>query len=177
MENTNNYKLKIHQISVYTNLEVQLKARTTREEANKEVDRIMGADNLFEGYDWKIEGCFESEINNLDTSLQNTIKERILQEGTEDSIFWNGLKGTYELNDYHIPVNTNLEVGLNSKTKADAVNEAKKMFRDKAIFVGYDWKIEGCIEGGINDFNETLKEEIIKRCENERIEDCIEEIF
>ena len=51
-------KLKIHQISVYTNLEVQLKARTTREEANKEVDRIMGADNLFEGYDWKIDGCW-----------------------------------------------------------------------------------------------------------------------
>ena len=65
MGKTNNYKLKIRQISVYTNLEVQLNARTTKEEANKEVDRMMASDNLFEGYDWKIEGCCESKINNF----------------------------------------------------------------------------------------------------------------
>ena len=49
-------KLKVSNIYVYTNLEVQLKSRTTKEEANKEVERMIDKKKLFEGYDWKIEG-------------------------------------------------------------------------------------------------------------------------
>jgi hypothetical protein len=40
--------------SVYTNLEVILKSKTTNEEAYKEVTRMMGNDDLFEGYDEKL---------------------------------------------------------------------------------------------------------------------------
>ena len=69
----------------------------------------------------------------------------------------------------------NLEVGLNSKTKRNAAHEAEEMFRDKVKFEDYGWKIEGCSEGGINNFSKALKEEIIKRFENERTEDFIKE--
>ena len=36
-----NFKLLVRDIYVNTNLEVQLKSRTTKEEANKEVERII----------------------------------------------------------------------------------------------------------------------------------------
>ncbi len=38
-------KLKIRDIYVYTNLEVRLKSRTTKEEANKEVERMIDKKN------------------------------------------------------------------------------------------------------------------------------------
>ena len=50
------YKLKVSRVAVYTNLEVKLKSRTTKEEANKEVERMLDSKNLFENYDWKIDG-------------------------------------------------------------------------------------------------------------------------
>ena len=42
----NSYKLKVSRIVVYTNLEVQLNSRTTKEEANKEVERLIDAKNI-----------------------------------------------------------------------------------------------------------------------------------
>ena len=75
--------------------------------------------------------------------LQNSIKERIGQEDTDENIFWNGLKAIYELNVYHIQVNTNLMVELNSKTKLEAGDEVEKNFADESIFRDYNWTIEG----------------------------------
>ena len=50
METHSKYIFKVCNISVYTNLEVILKSRTTNEEACKEVTRMIEGDNLFKGY-------------------------------------------------------------------------------------------------------------------------------
>ncbi len=50
MPPNNVYKLKVRNVAVFTNLEVKLKSRTTKEEANKEVLRIICSKNLLEGY-------------------------------------------------------------------------------------------------------------------------------
>ena len=52
-----NFKLRVRNIYVYTNLEVKLKSRTTREEANKEVEQMIDTKILFKNYASKIEGC------------------------------------------------------------------------------------------------------------------------
>ena len=49
MANHSKYILKVHNVSVYTNLEVILKSKTTNEEACKEVTRMLECDDLFEG--------------------------------------------------------------------------------------------------------------------------------
>ena len=167
-------KLKVSNIYVYTNLEVRLKSRTTKEEANKEVERMIDKKKLFEGYDWKIEGCEHSGINTFDDKLKDNIITRLEQDETDENIFWDGFTAHYDLNVGHILVNTNLEVLLKSDKKDEAIAEVKKMCSEKNIFEDYDWNIENCDESGINDFSETLKNEIIANI-GKNLESCIEE--
>ena len=166
-------KLKVNNIYVHTNLEVRLKSRTTKEEANKEVERMIDKKKLFEGYDWKIEGCEHSGINTFDDKLKDNIITRLEQDETDENIFWDGFTAHYDLNVGHILVNTNLEVPLKSKKKEEAIAEVKKMCSEKNIFEDYDWNIENCDESGINDFSETLKNEIIANI-GKNLESCIE---
>ena len=167
-------KLKVSNIYVYTNLEVRLKSRTTKEEANKEVERMIDKKKLFEGYDWKIEGCEHSGINTFDDKLTDNIITRLEQDETDENIFWDGFTAHYDLNVGHILVNTNLEAPLKSDTKENAIIEVKKMYSEKNIFKDYDWKIENCDETGINEFSETLKNEIIASIDK-NLESCIQE--
>ena len=167
-------KLKVSNIYVYTNLEVRLKSRTTKEEANKEVERMIDKKKLFEGYDWKIEGCEHSGINTFDDKLTDNIITRLEQDETDENIFWDGFTAHYDLNVGHILVNTNLEAPLKSDTKENAIIEVKKMCSEKNIFKDYDWKIENCDETGINEFSETLKNEIIASIDK-NLESCIQE--
>ncbi len=175
MENHSKYILKVRKILVYTNLEVILKSRTTNEEACKEVTRMIDSDDLFGGYEWKIEGCAEGGIHDFNDRLRADIRERLEQEEPEDSVFWNGVKIQFELNVAHIPVNTNLEVALKSQSKEEAVTEIEALRNSGNLFEGYEWKIEGCDDGGINEFGDELKKEIANRLGQEKkIEDCIE---
>ena len=167
-------KLKVNNIYVHTNLEVRLKSRTTKEEANKEVERMIDKKKLFEGYDWKIEGCEHSGINTFDDKLKDNIITRLEQDETDENIFWDGFTAHYDLNVGHILVNTNLEVLLKSDKKDEAIAEVKKMCSEKNIFEDYDWNIENCDESGINDFRETIKNEIIASI-GKNLESCIEE--
>ncbi len=123
-----------------------------------------------------IEGCEQGGINSFDNKLADDIIERIGQEETEESIFWDGFTAHYELNVFNIPVNTNLEVKLKSNKKEEAIAEVKKFCDEKNLFDGYEWKIENCDEVGINDLNETLKNKIIEvLAQEEYLEACIEE--
>jgi len=170
------YKLKVSHVSVYTNLEVKLKSRTTKEEANKEVERMLDSKKLFESYEWKIEECAEGGIHDFSEKLRDDIIERIEQEETQESIFWDGFKAHYELNIAHISVETDLEVQLKSQTVEEAINEVKKLCAGKNLFAGYEWKISGCSEQGINVFDDQLQEAIINRISQQgKIEDSIEE--
>ena len=169
-----NFKLLVRDIYVNTNLEVRLKSRTTKEEANKEVERIIDKKKIFEKYDWKIEGCEHGGINSFDNKLEDDIIERLEQDDTDENIFWDGFTAHYDLNVAHIPVSTNLEAQLKSCSKEDACTEVKKICAEKSLFEGYEWKIENCNEDGINDLSETLKNKIIKII-GEDLEACIEE--
>ena len=160
---------------VYTNLEVILKARTTNEEACKEVTRMIESGDLFEGYEWKIEECPQGGIREFNDPLKAGIIERLEQEEPEDSIFWNGSKIQFELNVAHVPVKTDLAVVLKSKGKDEAVAEVKALRDSDNPFEDYDWKIDGCADGGINEFSEDLKKEIVARLkEVKTLEDCLE---
>jgi hypothetical protein len=177
MENHSKYILKVRNVLVYTNLEVILKSRTTNEEACKEITRMMKSDDLFEGYEWKIEECAEGGIHDFNDQLRTDILERLEQEEPEDSIFWNGSKIQFELNVAHIQVKTNLEVLLKSKTKEEAVSEIQALCSGGNLFEGYEWKIEGCADGGINELSADLQAEIIKRINQQNnIGNSIEEI-
>ena len=99
---------------------------------------------LFEGYDWKIEGCEHSGINTFDDKLTDDIITRLEQDETDENIFWDGFTAHYDLNVGHILVNTNLEAPLKSNTKENAITEVKKMCSEKNIFKDYDWNIESC---------------------------------
>ena len=169
-----NFKLLVRDIYVNTNLEVRLKSRTTKEEANKEVERIIDKKKIFEKYDWKIEGCEHGGINSFDNKLEDDIIERLEQDDTDENIFWDGFTAHYDLNVAHIPVSTNLEAQLKSCSKEDACTEVKKICAEKSLFAGYEWKIENCDEDGINDLSETLKNKIIETI-NKDVEACIEE--
>ena len=170
-------KLKVNGVAVYTNLAVKLKSRTTKEEANKEVERMLDKKNLFEGYEWKIEECEEGGIKEFNEKLSDDILERIEQEETEENIFWDGFKAHYELNVAHISVETDLEVPLKTQNVEEAVNEVNKLCAGKKIFEGYEWKISGCSEQGINVFDDQLQEAIINRISQQGIiKDCIEEV-
>ena len=169
-----NFKLLVRNIYVNTNLEVQLKSRTTKEEANKEVERIIDKKKIFEKYDWKIEGCEHGGINSFDNKLEDDIIERLEQDDTDENIFWDGFTAHYDLNVAHIPVSTNLEAQLKSCSKEDACTEVKKICAEKSLFAGYEWKIENCDEVGINDLSETLKNKIIETIDKD-VEACIEE--
>ena len=169
-----NFKLLVRDIYVNTNLEVQLKSRTTKEEANKEVERIIDKKKIFEKYDWKIEGCEDGGINNFDSKLEEDIIERLEHDETDENIFWDGFTAHYDLNVAHIPVSTNLEAQLKSCSKEDACTEVKKICAEKSLFAGYEWKIENCDEVGINDLSETLKNKIIETIDKD-VEACIEE--
>ncbi len=176
MENHSKYILKVRDISVYTNLEVILKSRTTSEEAGKEVTRMMKSDDLFAGYQWKIEGCAEGGIHDFNDSLRAGILERLGQEEPDDNIFWNGSKIQFELNVAHVAVTTHLEVQLKAQSREETVKEVGLMCSGPDGFKGYEWVIEGCTEGGINDFSADLQAEIIKRIGQENnIANCIEE--
>ena len=167
-------KLKVRNIYVHTNLEVQLKSRTTKEEANKEVERMIDKKKLFEDYDWKIEGCEHGGINTFDDKLTGNIIERLEQDETDENIFWDGFTAHYDLNIGHISVNTNLEAPLKSATKEEAIVEVKKICAEKNLFEGYEWRIENCDEDGINELSETLKNEITEIIGKD-LEACIEE--
>jgi hypothetical protein len=170
------YILKVGNVAVFTNLEVRLKTRTTKEEANKEVERMLGSKNLFENYDWKIEGCPDGGINDFSEKLRDDIIERIEQEDTEDCIDWDGFNAGYEMCIAHIAVETDLEVSLKSQNREDAVNEVKKMCEGKNLFSDYEWKVSGCSEQGINTLDDQLQKSIINRIKQQgRIEDYIEE--
>ena len=169
-----NFKLLVRDIYVNTNLEVRLKSRTTKEEANKEVERIIDKKKIFEKYDWKIEGCEHGGINSFDNKLEDDIIERLEQDDTDENIFWDGFTAHYDLNVAHIPVSTNLEAQLKSCSKEDACTEVKKICAEKSLFAGYEWKIENCDEVGINDLSETLKNKIIETIDKD-VETCIEE--
>jgi len=127
-------KLKVNNIYVHTNLEVRLKSRTTKEEANKEVERMIDKKKLFEGYDWKIEGCEHSGINTFDDKLKDNIITRLEQDETDENIFWDGFTAHYDLNVGHILVNTNLEVLLKSNKKMRLSPKSKKC-APKKIFL------------------------------------------
>lgn len=169
-----NFKLVVRNIYVNTNLEVRLKSRTTKEEANKEVERIIDKKGIFGKYDWKIEGCQNGGINNFDDQLEKDIIERLEQDETDENIFWDGFTAHYDLNVAHIPVNTNLETSLISNSKEEALAEAKKIVAEKKIFDGYEWKVENCDENGINDLNEVLKNDITAILGKD-LESCMEE--
>ena len=169
-----NFKLLVRDIYVNTNLEVRLKSRPTKEEANKEVERIIDKKKIFEKYDWKIEGCEHWGINSFDNKLEDDIIERLEQDDTDENIFWDGFTAHYDLNVAHIPVSTNLEAQLKSCSKEDACTEVKKICAEKSLFEDYDWKIENCKEDGINDLSEALKNKIIEII-GEDLEACIEE--
>ena len=175
MGNQSKYILKVCNVSVYTNLEVILKSRTTNEEACKEVTRMVEGDGLLEGYEWRIEGCAGGGILELNDQLRADILERLEQEEPDDSVFWNGSKVQFELNVAHIPVHTDLEVTLKSEGKEEAVKEVETLCGSGNLFEGYEWKIRGCDDGGINEFSDELKSEIVSRLSQEKtIEDCIE---
>jgi len=176
MENHSKYILKVRDVTVYTNLEVILKSRTTNEEACKEVTRMIDSDDLFKGYKWKIEGCVDGGIQDFSDSLRTAIRERLEQEEPDDSVFWNGSKIQFELNVAHVPVNTHLEVPLKSQTKEDSVEEVKSLCSSGNLFEGYEWKIEGCADGGINEFSADLQAKILERINQQsNIGDGIEE--
>jgi hypothetical protein len=153
-----NFKLKVRNVHVYCNLEVRLKSRTMKEQANKEVERMVDKKDLFNEYEWKIEGCEDGGINSFDAKLTDAIVERIDEEETDENIFWDGLTAHYDLNVAHILVNTNLETPLKSTSRKEAITEVKALCSNP--FEGYDWKIENCDEENINEFDETLKKEI-----------------
>ena len=167
-------KIKVRSIYVYANLEVRLKSRTTKEEANKEVERMIDKKKLFEGYDWKIEECEDGGINTFDKKLSDDIIERLDQEETDENIFWDGFTAHYDLNVGHIQVNTNLETCLKSSTKEEAIAEVIKICAEKNLLEDYEWKVENCDEGGTNELSETLKNEIIEVI-GKNLEACIEE--
>jgi len=167
-----NFKLKVRNVYVHTNLEVRLKSRTTKEEANKEVERMVEKKDIFKEYEWKIEGCEVGGINSFDSKLIDSIVERINQEETDENIFWDGFTAHYDLNISHIPVNTNLETPLKSDTRENAIKEVKALCENP--FEGYEWKIENCDEDGINELNETLKNQIVQIIGKDLIA-CIEE--
>jgi hypothetical protein len=175
MPQNNSYTLKVRNVEVITNLEVKLKSRTTKEEANKEVLRMIDSNNLFESYDWKIEGCEEGGIKNFNDKLRTDIIARIDPDDTEDCIFWDGMKAQFEMNIYHINVTTDLEVQLKSKTQEDAIAEIEKICAERKLFDGYDWKICGCPEDAINECGEALQDAIIVRIQQEdKVADCLE---
>ena len=167
------FKVIVRNVHVYSNLEVRLKSRTTKEEANKEVERMVEKKDLFKEYEWKIEGCEDGGINNFDNNLTEKIVERIDQEETDENIFWDGFTAHYDLNVSHILVNTNLETPLKSTSREEAITEIKTLCENP--FDGYDWKIKNCDENSINEFNEALKSEI-QQVISKDIEACIEEI-
>jgi len=171
------FKLKVSRVAVYTNLAVKLRSRTTKEEANKEVERMLESKKLFENYEWKIEECTERGIHDFSEKLRDDIVERLGQEDTAENIFWDGFKAHYELNVAHISVETDLEVQLKSQTVEEAINEVKELCAGKKLFDGYEWNISGCSEQGINAFDDQLQEAIINRINQQgKIEDCIEEV-
>ena len=177
MGNDKKCVLIVRNVSVYTNLEVILKSRTTNEEACKEVTRMIDSDDLFAGYKWKIEGCDDGGINEFSDSLRAAIRERLEQEEPDDSVFWNGSKIQFELNVAHVPVNTNLMVALKSKSKEEAVKEFETLCGSGKLFEGYEWKIDGCDDGGINEFSADLQADIIERTNQlNSISDSIEEV-
>ena len=47
------FKVIVRNVHVYSNLEVRLKSRTTKEEANKEVERMVEKKDLFKEYEWE----------------------------------------------------------------------------------------------------------------------------
>ena len=122
-----NFKVIVRNVHVFSNLEVRLKSRTTKEEANKEVERMVEKKDLFKDYEWKIEGCEDGGINNFDNKLTEKIVERIDQEETDENIFWDGITAHYDLNVSHILVNTNLETPLKSTSREEAITEIKTL--------------------------------------------------
>ncbi len=168
-----NYKLIIPNVSVRTNLVVKLNSRTTKEEASKEVGRIQEASNVFEGYEWKIDGCDDGGINKFDDALQTQIKQRIEEEEEpEDCLFWDGSKAIFELELYDISVITDVEAALKSQSKEDAVKEVESLIAKHNLFSGYDWNIKDCEE--TNKLDDNLQKEITDRLKG-NVEACIQE--
>ena len=157
-----NYKLIIPNVSVNTNLVVKLHSRTTKEEASKEVGRIYEADNVFDGYEWKIDGCDNGGINAFDDKLQNQIKQRIdEEEEPEDCLFWDGGKAIFELELYDIAVVTDVATELKSESKEEAIKEVDDLIKTNNLFENCAWNIRDCEED--NNLRESLQTEIMNR--------------
>jgi len=171
----NKFKLIVSNVSVNTNLVVTLNTRTTKEEASKEVGRILDAASVFDDYDWKIEGCEDGGINEFNDDLQKEILERIgEEEEPEDCLNWDGMAKIYEFELYDITVKTDVETALKSESKEDAITEVNVMINENKLFDGYDWNIKECSETGINKLDDSLKKEILDRLDG-NVESCIAE--
>jgi len=168
-----NYKLTIPNVSVRTNLVVKLNSRTTKEEASKEVGRIHEADNVFDGYEWKIDGCQDGGINEFNGNLQDQIKQRIdEEEEPEDCLFWDGSKATFELEIYDVAVVTDVSAELKAESKEEAAKEVEGLINENNLFNDNDWNIKDCEED--NKFTDSLQSEIIERLKG-NVEACIQE--
>ena len=80
----------------------------------------------------------------------------------------------YILKVRNVMVYTNLEVILKSRTtNEEACKEVTRMMECDDLFQGYKWNIEGCAEGGIQEFNDPLRAAILERLEQEEPEDSV----
>ena len=170
----NQFKLIITSIYISTDLVVELKSRTTKEEATKEVGRIQEALNVFDGYVWKIAGCANQCINELDDKLQEQIKKRInAEEEPEDCLFWDGRRAIFELEVYDVNVNSNIETFLKAQTKKDAILESKGFIKNNNLLFDYQWGINNCSESSIIELDSALQKEVIDRL-NANLDSCID---
>lgn len=65
-------KLKVRNIYVHTNLEVRLKSRTTKEEANKEVERMIDKKKYSKVISGKLKDVSTGESTPLTINYQTT---------------------------------------------------------------------------------------------------------
>jgi hypothetical protein len=169
------HKLLVSNVSARTNLVVKLRSRTTKEEASKEVGRIQEAENVFDGYEWKIDGCDDGGINEFDDALQEQIKQRIEEEEEpQDCLFWDGATASFDLELYNIAVNTDVETSLKAQSKEEAIKEVKALINSNNLSEGYEWNIKDCSETGLNGLSDSLKAEVLDRLKG-NIEACITE--
>ena len=123
-------------IYISTYLVVELKPRTTKEEATKEVGRIQEAPNVFDGYVWNKVGCANQCINQLDDKSQEQIKKRInAEEEPEDCLFWDGCRAVFELEIYDVNVDSNIENFLKAQTKDEAILESKGFIKNNNLYM------------------------------------------
>ncbi len=73
-----------------------------------------------------------------------------------------------------VPVNTNLETTLKSRTtKEEAAKEVERMCKGKVLLEEYVWRIEGNPHGGVNDFGADLQNQILERIGEEEPDESV----